>query len=80
AGAIQRLAQIARAAGIHLILVTQCPSVYVITGRLKGNFPPRISSQVTPKIASNTILDEQGAEQLLSIGDMLYMACGGRIQ
>ncbi len=79
-GTVQRLAQMARAAGIHVIMATQRPSVDVITGTIKANFPTRISFQVTSKIDSRTILNEQGAEQLLGQGDMLYMAGGGRIQ
>jgi DNA segregation ATPase FtsK/SpoIIIE, S-DNA-T family len=79
-GSVQRLAQMARAAGIHVITATQRPSVDVITGTIKANFPTRISFMVTSKIDSRTILGEQGAEQLLGNGDMLYMAGGGRIR
>ncbi len=76
--AVQRLSQMARAAGIHLIMATQRPSVDVITGTIKANFPTRVSFQVTSKIDSRTILGDDGAEQLLGMGDMLYMAGGGR--
>ncbi len=79
-GTVQRLAQMARAAGIHVVMATQRPSVDVITGTIKANFPTRISFQVTSKIDSRTILQEQGAEQLLGMGDMLFMAGGGRIK
>ncbi|MGH7160441.1 MAG: DNA translocase FtsK, partial [Acetobacteraceae bacterium] len=77
--AVQRLAQMARAAGIHVIMATQRPSVDVITGTIKANFPTRISFQVISKFDSRTILGEQGSEQLLGQGDMLYMMGGGRI-
>jgi S-DNA-T family DNA segregation ATPase FtsK/SpoIIIE len=76
---IQKLSQMARAAGVHIIMATQRPSVDVITGTIKANFPTRISFQVTSKIDSRTILGEQGAEQLLGKGDMLYMSSANRI-
>ncbi len=78
--AIQRLAQMARAAGLHFIMATQRPSVDVITGVIKANFPTRISFSVTSKIDSRTILGDGGAEQLLGMGDMLYMAAGGKLK
>ena len=78
-GYVQKLSQMARAAGIHIIMATQRPSVDVITGTIKANFPTRISFQVTSKIDSRTILGEQGAEQLLGKGDMLYMSAANRI-
>ena len=76
---IQKLSQMARAAGIHIIMATQRPSVDVITGTIKANFPTRVSFQVTSKIDSRTILGEQGAEQLLGKGDMLYMTSANKI-
>ena len=76
---IHRLSQMARAAGIHIIMATQRPSVDVITGTIKANFPTRISFQVSSKIDSRTILGEQGAEQLLGRGDMLYMSSANNI-
>ena len=78
--AVQRLAQMARAAGVHLITATQRPSVDVITGTIKANFPSRIAFQVTSKIDSRTVLGDIGAEQLLGMGDMLFMEGGGRVQ
>ena len=79
-GAVQRLAQMARAAGIHVVMATQRPSTDVITGTIKANFPTRISFQVTSKVDSRVMLGESGAEQLLGMGDMLYMTGGGRTQ
>ena len=79
-GAVQRLAQMARAAGIHVVMATQRPSTDVITGTIKANFPTRISFQVTSKVDSRVMLGEAGAEQLLGMGDMLHMTGGGRTQ